>query len=79
MEELQQVSAAAGRGIKSLGQGALGVAGRNKALTTVGGVSRIRRSSSKLPRHDEESVDQAAIDAQTAAAAQELLLMQTLR
>ena len=62
-------SAAAGRGIKSLGQGALGVARRNKALTTVGGVAGL---GILLPQFlgDEETVDQAAIDAQAAAAAQ---------
>ena len=63
-------SAAAGRGIKSLGQGALGVAGRNKALTTVGGVAGLGVLLPNFFGDDEEAVDQAAIDAQAAAAAQ---------
>ena len=63
-------SAAAGRGIKSLGQGALGVAGRNKALTTVGGVAGLGVLLPNFLGDDEEAVDQAAIDAQAAAAAQ---------
>jgi len=65
-------SAAAGRGIKSLGQGALGVAGRNKTLTTAGTVAGVAGLGVLLPNllPDEEVVDQAAIDAQAAAAAQ---------
>ena len=66
-------SAAAGRGIKSLAQGALGVAGRNKALTTAGvaGVAGIGGlAAANFGDDEEEVVDQAAIDAQAAAAAQ---------
>ena len=65
-------SAAAGRGIKSLAQGAKGVAGRNKALTTAGTVAGVAGLGVLLPNllPDEEVVDQAAIDAQAAAAAQ---------
>jgi hypothetical protein len=55
-----------------LAQGAKGVAGRNKALTAAGGVAGL---GILLPQFlgDEETVDQAAIDAQAAAADAEAL------